>query len=661
MLKIIFRLLFILLLGITLAVSAQSDGFDLPTDLYILLNEGMVQRYGLGAEGATTVTPEGDFVIDFAVAPDGNWIAYRTEKGITLADMNNPNQIKVLLETVATADFPPLRQGGQTMTWSTDGSQLAYTTLSGVRIAFNLGTNNVTFTNITTTPVRHIAWSPNGTYLAVEIENNIWWIYQHINNEMILVGALPSSYGTAWYDDSKLIFAPQEGGLLVLDLGNLNEQYALRTDGQRYFLPTIRADGSLIAFASGEDNPEETAVWTRMSLANNIASIDEFANSPTDIRGAMWGVGGELLIALRDNQMILLVPNMNVVLPLPVGEVVAYGWGAERPPSARGIVMSQKAFFRAPDIFGVLQVWELPNDGTPPEPLTSGEEDVTAYTINPSGTILMYIQQNRLWRLPIPIPEEGAESIEITSRLGENPRDLTFSPDESQLFFTTESESGGLWVVDSMGESAPKLILQNEPNTTYRHIQFAPNVNALMVGIVHPDRPTRYIFYDPVAEATLELGNYAVAGWLPDGQVVGYISQSTNLSSIISQLQVLNLSQDPILPVTVWNADQARLLDFQPMNADRWLMITANFVPYGTEKGVLLEYADGTFSIKVELGALINPILSPDGLFIAWLTRPNGLLIVYDITTGERTLLQTPNGIQDFRWIGGDGKKFNEL
>ncbi|MCU0481310.1 MAG: hypothetical protein MUE54_08870, partial [Anaerolineae bacterium] len=427
MLKNFFRLLFILLLGIGLGVSAQSDGFDLPTDLYILLNEGIVQRYGLGAEGSTTVTPEGDFVIDFAVAPDGNWIAYRTEMGITLADMNNPNQIKVLLETVATADFPPIRQGGQTMSWSADGAKLAYTTLLGVRVAFNLGTNNVIFTNILTSPARHIAWSQNGTYLAIEVENNIWWIYQHVGDEMILVGALPSSYGTAWLDDTKLVFAPQEGGLLVLDLGNLNEQYALREADQRYFLPTIRADGSLIAFASRDENPEETAVWTRMSIDGQIASVDEFANAPTDIRGAMWGVGGDLLIALRDGQMTLLIPNLAVILPLPVGEVVAYGWGAERPPSEHGIIMSQRAFFRAPDIFGVLQVWQLPNDGTPPEPITSGEDDVTAYTINPTGTALFYIQQNKLWRLPIPIPEEGAEPIEITSRLGDAPRDLTLS------------------------------------------------------------------------------------------------------------------------------------------------------------------------------------------------------------------------------------------
>ncbi|MCL4252715.1 MAG: hypothetical protein KJ043_02930 [Anaerolineae bacterium] len=657
--KTIFRLLFILLLATFSSVSAQSDGFNLPTDLYILLNEGVVQRYGLGAEGTTTVTPETDFVVDFAVAPDDNWIAYRTESGITLANMANPNQIRVLLESVITADLPPLRQGGQTMTWSDDGSQLAYTTTSGVRVAFNLGTNNVVFANILTSSVKHLSWSPNGTFLAVEVENNIWWIYRRVGDEMTLAGALPSSFGTAWQDDNRLIFAPQEGGLLVLDFANFNEQYALRSDGQRYFLPVIRDDGSLIAFASDEENPEENAVWTRMSIAGNIASVDEFANAPTDIRGAMWAIDGNSLIALRENQMTLLVPNLGVILPLPVGDVVAYGWGANRPPSAQGIEMTNGAFFRAPDLFGVMQVWRLPNDGTAPTAITAGETDVTAYTINPTGTNLVYLTDGELWQLPI--QAEGAEAVSIASRLGDNPRDFTFSPDETYVVYITDGEGGGLWRVDSMGESAPERILMNPEGGQYRMPRFAPNINALLLAITRPERTTQYIVYDPVAEATLNIGNYTLAGWLPDGRVVGYTRLTDGLTNMTSQLQMIDLSQDPILPAMLWDEAQTRIADFLPLSGDNWMMITAQVIPYGTEKGLLLEYADGTFSATVELGWLISPVLSPDGLFMASLTRPNGLLIIHDLSTKNKLLLQAPLGITDFRWVGTSGKIFNEL
>ena len=57
------------------------DGLNLPSALYVLTAEGRVDRYGLGAEGVRMITPEDEFVIDFGVAPDGNWLAYRTEIG----------------------------------------------------------------------------------------------------------------------------------------------------------------------------------------------------------------------------------------------------------------------------------------------------------------------------------------------------------------------------------------------------------------------------------------------------------------------------------------------------------------------------------------------------------------------------------------------------
>lgn len=667
MIKIIFRLLFIFLLGVVMPLNAQSDGFDLPTDLYILLNEGLVQRYGLGIEGATTITPDGEFIIDFAVAPDGNWMAYRTESGITLAYMPNPNRVRVLLETATSADFPPLRQGGQTMTWSADGTQLAYTTTYGVRVAFNLGTNNVVFAVIITSPARHLAWSADGTFLAIEVENNIWWIYRRVGDDMVLAGALPSSYGTAWQGDSRLIFAPSEGGLLIIDLDNFNEQYPLRNDGQRYFLPYLRPDGDMVVFSApinAGDAGLEVATWTRLTLAGNIATVAEVHPTPMDIRGAMWAIGGDLLISLAGADMTLLIPQADVRLPLPVGEVVAYGWGAERPPSARGVIMNRPAFFLAPDFFGVMQVWQLPNNGMFPIQLTYSEDEtsVVAYAVNPIGTQIAFVRDNRLWWLPIDVvDDEEIEPMPLTRQLadGDVPQEMVFSPDDTQIFYTTLGNDGGLWAVDVNGDSIPRLLLPNEPDASYVRPRFAPNINALIIGVVRDERPTQYLFYDPVAQDALNIGSYEVAGWLPDGRVVGYTSISTGLASLQSQLQTLNLFQDPILPTMIWNEAQMRLLDFQPISAERWLMVVSDVLPYGAEPVRLLEYANGTFSIKVTLNTLIAPVISPDGLFLASLTRPNGLLIIHDLTTGERTLLKTPTGIQDFRWLGADGDKFN--
>src|SRR5690349_11146967 len=85
---------------------AQEDGLNLPAELYTLVNDGQVERYGLGASGVSAVTPEATIVIDFGVAPDGIWLAYRTENNLMLHNMltGEANEIEG-----ATAGIPPFR------------------------------------------------------------------------------------------------------------------------------------------------------------------------------------------------------------------------------------------------------------------------------------------------------------------------------------------------------------------------------------------------------------------------------------------------------------------------------------------------------------------------------------------------------------------------
>jgi hypothetical protein len=53
-------------------LAAQEDALNLPAALFVLSNEGQISRYGLGAEGVRTVTPEDSFIIDWAVKWNNN-------------------------------------------------------------------------------------------------------------------------------------------------------------------------------------------------------------------------------------------------------------------------------------------------------------------------------------------------------------------------------------------------------------------------------------------------------------------------------------------------------------------------------------------------------------------------------------------------------------
>ena len=150
---------------------AQDDGLNLATELYVLRNIGVVERYGLGAAGVQAITPEDAYVLDFAIAPDNNWMAYRTEEGIYL--MNMSTGAVSLLEATGER-IPPIRGEGDSIAWSPSGDAVAYTSPFGARVAFNLGSSTPEFRNIPNSPLLTLSWSPGGTHLAVEAENNIW-------------------------------------------------------------------------------------------------------------------------------------------------------------------------------------------------------------------------------------------------------------------------------------------------------------------------------------------------------------------------------------------------------------------------------------------------------------------------------------------------------
>src|SRR5688572_5628600 len=193
-------------------VRAQEDGLNLPTELYVLTNSGQVQQYGIGTAGLRSVTPEDEFVLDFGVAPDGNWLAYRTEDALKLLDMGSETNEEI---EGATAGIPPVRGRGDTLAWSPAGDVFVYTTTTGGRAHF---VGKDLFIDLPQGQLTQVLWSPTGAYLAVEAEDNIWWLYRRDGDNLVLTSAIPSALGLTWVSDTQVAFAPGEGGLIHMDL-----------------------------------------------------------------------------------------------------------------------------------------------------------------------------------------------------------------------------------------------------------------------------------------------------------------------------------------------------------------------------------------------------------------------------------------------------------
>ena len=631
-------LLILLLLPFNLTY-AQGDGIDLPTEWYILLNSGTVERYGLGTTGVVTVTPPDEYVVDFGIAADGNWIAYRTEAGLYLGDLSNAADVPYLLEGV-TADVPPLRQdAGQTIVWGDD--TLAYTTIYGVRVAFDIASGTPHFTDIPTSSVKHLSWSPDGNFLAAEVENNIWWIYRRNGYQMDLAGALPSSFGTSWLDEGLLVFAPAEGGLYVLDLLNANRQSALIESSQIYSQPYVREDGAILVFVHdpADETIGETGAFIQQITPNarGVYEISETSANSVDITGLKWAPRGELLIAFREGGLNLVVNTAEgtFFVDIPIDEVVAYGWGALRPAPVRGTDLAD-GYFRAPDPFGVMQVWQLGGDA--PTLLTQAITDVTGYAVH--NNQLVYASGGGLWSQSL----TETEAVEF-AKVNNTASDLSFSADGSSLVFATSNVvSGGVYQVsavvqtDANGETQlnpPELIIANTDGVDYGEPSFAPNINALLVRV-----GTNYAMYDIVSGELLDLGAYDEMHWLDDGRLLAIYAEGVSIVDPVT-----------LAVIPVYSAQNERILAASMIASGRVGVLVQPIVAAGPAAVALIDVplAGGAPQMIAEPGYMINPILS-DNVIIG-LTRAGGHIMIVDITTGEQIILRAPLGAGDYYTI----------
>ncbi len=167
------RTLLWLVLALLLAVPAvqaqDASVFPLPADLYILTSEHRVLRIDAVTGGQTPVSPEGQPVATFDLAPGGAWYAYRTldNHAVIVGALNNMSGFVVEFDQ-------PLPPGdtAQGIAWSPDAARLAYTVPQGVRIAdlSTYGIDPFTVSEVQGGPWIDLYWADAGTLIALSAD-----------------------------------------------------------------------------------------------------------------------------------------------------------------------------------------------------------------------------------------------------------------------------------------------------------------------------------------------------------------------------------------------------------------------------------------------------------------------------------------------------------
>ncbi|MGJ3239588.1 MAG: hypothetical protein ACFE0Q_12840 [Anaerolineae bacterium] len=622
----------ILLSTILWLLPAQAqDALNLPSELYVLSSEGTVQRFGLGSEGLSTVTPEGEFVLDFRVAPDANWLAYRTLEGVFLRHIfDEAREVRQIEDDRASV---PIQRGqGETMAWSPDSSALAYTTEYGGRVHFFADGR---FVDVTTPDLIHLSWSPDGRFLAGEASGDVWWIFQRNGSTIELRAAIPGASGADWLSPTQLLHAPLEGGLTVLDLSQGNQQVEILSATEGYHLPGVSRDGQIVAFAGERDN----ATLTQIELDDNlVGTATPIGSDALDLGGARWAPGGFLLTAFEAGVIALINPITANGFTLPVTGASTYSWGPAYPPLTINQTLPESAYFIANDENGVRQVWELPADGTRAGAITPAPLNVTEYAISPNRQRIAYVSNSVLWLYSI-----GSEDVpQEWVMLGINEQIAPAWGADNQMLYYRDDQSGeaGIWRV-STEDSEPVLFLSDDENGIYTQPQPALGAGAMLV---HYGDALQIA--DTGSGEVTAIGLNGTGRWL-DGTQFMVVGDAPGRDNGIYQgdANAIEAGVSLVLPLL----GSFELFDYRVLNGENLRLLVKNQVP-GDVRILDIPVNGGQAQLIGSAGNMVNPRLSADGALVIGQRSSEGVLLLYDLANDSTRQIDIAPPITHFRW-----------
>ncbi|MHB8628987.1 MAG: TolB family protein [Aggregatilineales bacterium] len=348
----------------------------LPDALCALIS-GQVVCYDANTALPKPITPADPPAIDFAIAPDGQWLAYRAGQTLSIAPIAD-GQVAVHMIDPQAIPSAGLSRDQQpeavTLAWAPDGLAIAYLTAFGLRVTDPSGQ----FANADDKPYMSLMWSPDGNRLAAQATDSSWTFFACTHNPLKLsvTRIFADAASMAWLDEKAVIVAPTAGGLLRIDPTSANAAPAWYV-----------ADEHFIKLNQGQ--PEQVvALHLDAGDHNGIAVAIDADGHWTPFGGAKldprlsWGPApADQLAYITSGTPIMVDRATGDENMLPLQRVDALAWSPGTLPEVQGLAMDADLYFIAPDSTGIEQLWRLPRDGFPLIQLSHSTVPVTAYEV----------------------------------------------------------------------------------------------------------------------------------------------------------------------------------------------------------------------------------------------------------------------------------------
>lgn len=349
----------------------------LPAALCALIS-GQVICYDANTATPKPITPADPPAIDFAIAPDGQWLAYRAGQTLSMSPIvdGQPRARVLDSQAIPFADLPSNQQSDVvTLAWAPDGLAIAYVTAFGLRVIDPSGQ----FVSVSDRPYTSITWSPDADRLAAQNADGSWafFVFTHTPLQLRPTRVFADAASIAWLDDETVIVAPAVGGLLRIDPTNAISPPAWYIADEHFIKLNSGGPGQVVALhiASGDRNATAVSIdasghWT------------PFGNAELDPRLSWGPAPSEQLAYITSGTPIMVDRASGDENMLPLQRVDALAWSPDDLSEVQGLAMDADLYFIAPDSTHINQVWHLPQDGFPLIQLSHSAAPVTEYEVS---------------------------------------------------------------------------------------------------------------------------------------------------------------------------------------------------------------------------------------------------------------------------------------
>ncbi len=642
------------------------DVWPLTSDLFYLGTDARLYRQPLLGDETTAapVTPPNEPVLDFAVAPGGDWVLTRTADTVSITGIDGLRG-----QVIARDIGEPGTVGRASMAWSVDAARLAYATGRGFQVYYRGGGADfrVQVFDVTEAPVDTLLWSPDGGWLYMARLDGTAALYEAGESLKAWVELGPV-HSAEWTPSSQLAFAPADGGLVLLAPDNLDSRAFIVPASQRVSLPTAADDSALRFFIHG-NSYENPGVLHQLVLPGG--TLEQISTTAVYTAGRRWNGSATRLIEVLQNAGFLLVDPVTGaqgIAPALTPPAGVLAWADAPPGEVTGVSMDHDLYFLAPQA-GITQVWRLPSNGEAPTPVTRELSNVLAYDISPDGTQLLYTSGGAVYRQVINTTDV-VEVVQLSTDADSRLSTPSFSPSGRQIAYA----DGGIWVRDLDTLATRRLIADVQPQSEtdrrvaiYSHPRWSSDGNWLLATVTYTNGSDQVLISaaEEYPQAwTLSTFN-ASGSWNLYGAALVYSPGGGIAEAGLTQvfMPIPNEDGSPGEP-GFGRLLSLPVVDVQPLPDGR-LFLLRTPVPgtLGPTSVTVYSISSDGATLQRESASFImeEATLSTAANFVAGLYRPTlngdgdsvGRLLVFSRETGQVVIVQGVTSVFNVQWSPG--------